>query len=233
MNRSPTLSCPEVAELAPEMGLDVLDGTTRAAVLAHLDGCAPCQALVDDMASVGDFLLTLAPPIDPPPGFQHRLLAATQPSPAPLRARRPRRTALAVAAVAAVVVAAVGIGVNVGGPSHTSGFRVSSPGAVAALGGTQLTAAALTHAGRHTGQVFLYRGRPSWLFMTVDVDGPPQQLTCQLQTTGGATTTLGAFTVSDGYRSWGSTLNNIDPGDIHAVRLLDAGGHTVADATVG
>lgn len=227
------LSCDQVHELAPEMGLGVLSGVERADVLAHLDNCGACQALVDDMAAVGDSLLALAPHIDPPPGFGARVLS--RPPATPRQARLLRWSAMpaaigvaAAAAIAAVI--AVGVGIGFGGHGHT-GFRVTQPAAVAAMGGRQLSAAVLTDSGQDRGQVFVYGGRPSWLFMTVDVSGPPQQLTCQLQTKSGSTVTLGRFTVSDGYGSWGSTLA-VDPASIVTVRLFDAHGHQVGAATI-
>jgi hypothetical protein len=214
------------------MGLGVLGGAPRADVIAHLDTCAGCRALVDDMAAVGDSLLTMAPRIEPPPGFAARVLARPAAGPRPAgRLRRPARAAaLGMTAAAAAAAIAVGVAVGFGGQGH-SAFHVSRPAAVAALGGRQLSAAPLTDHGQGRGQVFVYSGRPSWVFMTVDVGGPPRQLICQVETKDGATVTLGRFTVADGYGSWGSTLT-VDPATVDTVRLLDAGGQATAVATL-
>lgn len=226
---SSSVACGDVRDLAPEMGLGVLVGIDRARVLAHLDSCNSCRAVVYDMAGLGDSLLTLAPQLDPPPGFHTRLLAGQRASTPQQRARRPRWAVLALAA--AVVVAAVAVGVDLGGQGDTGSQVTRAP--IAAPGGGQLLAVAtLAAQGQDQGQVFVYRGRPWWVFMTVDAGGPSRQVVCQLQMKDGTTVEVGSFTVSDGYRSWGSTIT-VDPGRIHAVRLLDARGRTTAEATVG
>lgn len=230
MNSDPRmspLSCAEVQDLAPEAGLGILNGLERARVLAHLEACPACAGLVEDTAHAADTLLTLAPQIDPPAGFDARLLARQRPLPA--RRRPTRRWALG-GVVAASTAAALAVVVGVGGGGQ-SGFRVQHPAAVAALGGRAIEAAPLQHNGQEVGQVFVYAGRPSWMFMTVDIDGPPKTVTCEAQTATGDTIALGTFTTSTSYWSWGSRVN-IAPNSIRTVRLVDSNGATVATATL-
>lgn len=224
------LSCAQVRELAPELGLGVLPGRQRADALAHLQGCASCRALVEEMAELGDSLLALGPEIEPPAGFEDRLLAkraAVRRAPS----RHRRRLVPAVAAAAVAVAAAVGLVLGLGAQGGEPGFRVDHPAAVHALGGRELSVAALRHGNQELGQVFVYAGRPSWVFMTVDTEARSQRLTCELQTKQGTTVVLGSFTTSSGYGSWGSTVS-LDPTSIRGVQLVDADAHTVAAATL-
>jgi hypothetical protein len=121
------LTCAQVEALAPELALGTIDGAERAAVLSHLMGCGRCRELADQLAGVADGLLLLAPPAEPPPGFESRVLsrlgspAATERTarpgprrrtaraPAPERpARRPRRALVGIAAVALIAALAGG-----------------------------------------------------------------------------------------------------------------------------
>lgn len=225
--RMTALSCADAEELAPEASLGILTGVERARVLAHLERCPTCAGLVEGMAQTADALLTLAPDIEPPSGFATRLLARQHP-----RARRLTRPRIAIGgAIAASLAAAAGLAVAIGIGNQPS-FRVDHPAAIASLGGRALQAAPLQNAGQQVGQVFLYAGKPSWLFMTVDVDGPPRAVTCELQTATGSTVVLGTFTTSTSYRSWGSTIN-APPSFIRAVRLVDTDGTTIATASLG
>jgi hypothetical protein len=218
------LTCAEVQDLAGEMGLGVLTGVERAAVLVHLQTCEACQALVEDMAELADSLLLLGPQTEPPAGFETRLLRRSEG--AVLRRSRHVRRRLAVLMASGMVLAAgvgVGIGIAVGGSTGL-------PASVQAGGGRQLAVAILNGDGARVGQAFLYSGEPSWLFMTVDAESLPSWVSCEVRTAGGKVIHVGSFTVFGAYRSWGSTLG-VQPDQVRAVMLLDAGRHTVATAT--
>nr|WP_221204055.1 zf-HC2 domain-containing protein [Modestobacter versicolor] len=91
----------------------------RAAVRAHLDGCAACRAELRELAPLASRLADVDPArLDelpgPPPGLGDAVLAriaAEGARPADLAARRSRRTRLAaVAAAVAIAAAAFGVG---------------------------------------------------------------------------------------------------------------------------
>lgn len=121
------LSCDELQEVAPDLALDLLDGTTRAAALAHLEGCAACRTEVARLTETAGQALLASPEVPPPAGFEQRVLArlglpATEPPPRPepaalrsgrARGRSHRRRALAAVAAVAVAVAGL-VGVLVG-----------------------------------------------------------------------------------------------------------------------
>ncbi|MGH9121940.1 MAG: zf-HC2 domain-containing protein, partial [Acidimicrobiales bacterium] len=203
---SSAMTCAEAEGLAAELALGVLGGMQRSQVLAHLETCSGCRSLVDQLAAVSDVLLQLAPEVEPPAGFETRVLARTEPI-APLRAvhsLRSRRAlwlasaGAAVAGVAAVLAFAL---------PASSAFHVKNPGGVVALGGRSMVAAPLLHDGEQLGQVFAYAGNPSWVFMTVDAQTTPREVICELDLAGGQTIRLGTFPVSAGYHSLGSTVN--------------------------
>jgi anti-sigma factor RsiW len=81
---SDELTCAAARELAPDLALGLLPGAERARLLAHLAGCASCDALVAELADVADSLLLLAPGADPPPGFESAVLARIDREPAPV-----------------------------------------------------------------------------------------------------------------------------------------------------
>jgi len=218
------LSCAEVQERAGEMGLGVLGGTERAALLEHLEGCAVCRALVEDMAELADSLLLLAPQAEPPAGFESRILDRRA-VPATSTARR-RRLPVALAAVAAALVAVAGTSL---GLAFTGGqaFQVRHAGALAAGGGRFLDMAVLSEGGTQVGEAFLYAGSPSWIFMTVEGGDGRGRLTCEVRTSSGQTEVLGTFTPSGSYRSWGSTIS-VPADDLRSVVLVDAAHRQVA-----
>jgi anti-sigma-K factor RskA len=70
------LDCAQCSEQAAEFTLGVLEARERAEVLAHLQRCAYCEASVAGLAATVIRLIELLPEVDPPPGFDQRVLAA-------------------------------------------------------------------------------------------------------------------------------------------------------------
>jgi len=77
-----SLTCAELQELAAELALGTVSGAERAAAIEHLAGCAACRDLVDSLARVADSMLLLAPEVEPPPGFESKVLARMGVAPA-------------------------------------------------------------------------------------------------------------------------------------------------------
>src|SRR5438067_311006 len=96
------MTCAEVRELAPELALGVLSGRERGDALRHVDTCAGCRAELEAFSRSADALLHLAPPSEPPSGFEERVVARIARS-----VTSPRRRW--IAAVAAVAVVAAGL----------------------------------------------------------------------------------------------------------------------------
>ncbi len=80
------MGCREFSDAAAELALGVLTGRERAQALAHLDHCASCREEVRQLTATGEGLLGLLPSVEPPAGFEARVmdrigLSAPAPSP--------------------------------------------------------------------------------------------------------------------------------------------------------
>lgn len=222
---TPVFSCAELEQVAGELGLGVLGGIERAAALAHLEDCPRCRAVVEEAVRIGEHLLELGPEAPPPVGFESRVVTRWHAPAARGRQRDRRRWTVLGAGVGAAATAAglfLGLGLS-GGQGH-------QPAAVSAAGAAQTRTASLISDHHEVGKVFVVAGKPSWLFMRVQMGGSPQTVTCQLVTRSGQLVDLGTFSVSDGYwSSWSSTVS-VDPSSIQSVRLVGAGGQVLSRA---
>ena len=82
------MGCAEFADAAAELALGVLTGRERARALAHLDRCEACRENVRQLTVTGEELVGLLPAIEPPAGFETRVmerLGLGTPAPAPAR----------------------------------------------------------------------------------------------------------------------------------------------------
>ena len=204
MSEPNEMSCREFSDMAAELALGVLTGRERAAAIAHLDGCDACRDNVRQLTMTGEGLLELLPTVEPPAGFETRVmerigLAGPAPSPAPGRAQprsRPGRYAPGRPAGPAgpgqpalsprpqlgrtrrmLAVAAVAVAVVAGGLAGWGlGNGTSSPAS------TPLASAALLSASHQTvGKIFLYQGSPRWLYMSVDMPSGNGTVLCQVR----------------------------------------------------
>src|SRR6266567_2473639 len=191
------LSCARMRELAPELALDVLTGYERATAQAHLGMCPQCREYVSSLTQIGDRLLTLVPGVEPPVGFEDRVLARMD-FPAQRTARQRRRWWPMAVAAAAVVAVVFGVGGWVAGDLTDSGTT-----SVAGPTSQVLRFAQFRSADQHqVGQVFTYGGSPWWVYMTVTNAGAAT-VWCQLQEQDGKYIDIGSFQLSGGKGSWG------------------------------
>jgi putative zinc finger protein len=237
------MNCPEFQDVAAELALGVLTGRERAQAMAHLEHCEACGANLRQLTLTGEGLLGLLPAMEPPAGFETRVMdriGLAPPAPAPARrfawlphlgrreasqggTDRPRqlgrtRRVFAVAAVALAVVAG-GLG------GWAAGNGASSPA------GQPLHSAVLesaTH--QHVGKIYLYQGRPQWMYMSVNMPSGTEAVICQVRDRDGHFTTVGSFRLTNGYGYWGSPAPG-NPGSLMGARLVTAGGTVLATAT--
>jgi hypothetical protein len=221
----------------------------RARALEHLDRCDVCRENVRQLTATGEELVGLLPAMEPPAGFETRVmerLGLGTPAPGPARqlnpARRlgrkladwiggwtrtggvsyPRRI-LATAAVAVAVIAA-GLG---GWGLHAA---TSSPTA------SPLSSAALLTASHQTaGTVYFYDAGSRWLYMSVDIpsgSGAARNgiVICQVEDPDGHVTTVGSFRLTGGYGYWGSP-DPVTNGPLTGARLVTTTGTVLATAT--
>jgi anti-sigma-K factor RskA len=239
MSEHSDMGCGEFADVAAELALGVLTGRERADALAHLDRCDACRETVRQLTLTGEGLLGLLPAIEPPPGFESRVMARIgieAPGPAHARntgvrhawrlglhwpARRPvRRTLAAVALAVAVVVAGVG----------GWGLHAATSPAAAPVASSPLSSAALLTASHHSvGQIFYYDAGQRWMYMSVDLESGNGVVRCQLAGQNGRFITVGSFRLDSGYGSWGSQAHGVD-GRVTSARLINAKGTVLATA---
>jgi len=219
------MDCEEFADVAAELALGVLTGRERAQALAHLDRCDSCRAQVRQLTLTGEELLGLLPAVEPPPGFETRVMERITPAgPAVAPGRAPRRgptRTRRMLAAAAVALAAVGAGVG-GWGLHAAIAPASST--------TALTSAALVSASGHSaGRIFLYHSNQPWLYMSVDVPSRNGTVVCQVLGSDGRVTTVGSFRLTDGYGAWGGPVPR-KAGQVTGARLVSPGGTVLASA---
>ena len=85
-------------------------------------------------------------------------------------------------------------------------------------------------ASQNLGQIVVYDGNPSWVFMVVkgsSYDGP---VTCRLHATDGSTVMTGAFYLRDGTGQLAKTIG-VDVGHLGGAQLVTPTGATLASAT--
>jgi hypothetical protein len=214
-------------ELAPELALGLVTGPERAEALLHLQGCAACRDHLAELARLHDSLLALIPGAEPPAGFEARVLDRLN-----TRQVRParRRLALATAGVlaAAVVGGVVVAGVSGRGPEPGPPAPPPSPASPDA-GERTVMYAPLTAGDHEIGQVYAYRGSPSWIYVYLEADASPGPLTCVLQREDGTTMATASFQVTGGDAFWGGPVP-LDRSGLARIRVSDATGTVLATA---
>lgn len=235
------MNCAEFADVAAELALGVLTGRERADALAHLDQCDACAANVRQLTTAGEALLGLLPSMEPPPGFETRVMARLGfPTPEPTPAfgqenrsdkklsHRTRRMLAAAAAVAAVAGAGFG-----GWGLHAATSPSLSASASRAAPPTLTTVKLLTADHDDAGEIYVYTGSgPRWMYMSIDLDSASrtQTVICQLESADGRVTTVGAFTLANGYGAWGSPAW-VGDGTPVGARLVTPDGKVLATAS--
>lgn len=208
------------ADLA-ETALGVVSGRRRSEVLRHVETCPTCSVELEELVIVADTLLPLAGESEPPVGFELRLAQRLQADASQRSPRRLRRTGVLLAAAA--VTAALGFGI---GALATSGSSAGPSEAMA-----NITSASLSSRGHVVGEFLVSAGKPAWMFMTVDSGSWSGVVTCQVILTGGRVETVGQFTLSGGYGSWGAALTSA-AGQVRGARLVGADGTVFASARI-
>ena len=95
------MTCAHLHDVAAELALGVLSGRERATAIAHLEQCRACREEVRQLMVVGGLFPELLPPVEPPAGFETRVLqllrgsaqpeCQPEPRPLPRPERGPRR----------------------------------------------------------------------------------------------------------------------------------------------
>jgi hypothetical protein len=212
------MACEHTRDLAAELALGIADGADRARALRHLAECPECRRTVEELSAVADELLLLAPAHEPPAGFESRVLARMA---VPRPRRRGRRLLVPLAAAAAA--AAVAAGIVVGATSDDRRLADQYRATLAAANGSYFEAARLRDAGqRPSGLVYGYRGRPSWIYVSVYADRRSTRYRVELALRSGRRMALPAFRLDPETGSAGQAIP-VDLEEVVGVRLVGAG----------
>jgi hypothetical protein len=151
---------------------------------------------------------------------QNRVIPMVRPAP-----RSRGRTALVgVAAALALVGATVATTEAVDHPASRRAALPLPPGQELRTGTFEDAAS------QNLGQIVVYGGNPSWVFMAVtgsSYDGP---VTCRLHATNGSTVMTGVFYVHGGTGQLAKTIR-VDVGQLGGAQLVTPTGATLASAT--
>jgi len=212
--------CEETRDLAAEVALGIADGEERARLLEHAAACADCRRELERLSGLADELLVLGPEHEPPAGFELRVLRALRPRPE--RRRWVRAWPAVAAALAAALLTAGGLLLAFRDDRRVADHYRAT---LAQADGSYFGAIRLHDAaGAPGGSVFIYRGSPSWLVVTV---APPRRASvagAELVARDGRRIPLPSFRLGGG--AWGGTLS-IDLEALAAVHLLDRDGRSV------
>jgi hypothetical protein len=215
-------TCAQVRELAPELALGVLGGGERAEVIAHVNVCARCQARVLELTEVADALPLLAPEIEPPAGFESRVLARIHAG----RRHDRRRWFAAIAAVAAAVAI---LSITVVRVIESGDSTAATTTATTTAGAPVEVAMHGTVTGAPAGWAYVSDGHAVAVNVNYGVASGDYQV--RATAPGGTVETLGTMTVDAGRGSWtGRSAQKIMNGS--TVALVDSAGHEMCHGTV-
>jgi hypothetical protein len=225
------LTCQQCQELAAELALDVLPCHQRARALAHLEGCTTCQDTVSALTVTADRLVELLPAVEPPAGFEQRVVKALTP-PLP----RARRRWIPAAGLLAIVLVAGGWIFDRATHDLTPTPIITQPENDTQAGERTVLYAPLTTGGhqiaeRQIGHAYVYPGSPSWIYLSLDTDTTTtsDKVQCEVIRRDGSTVPVGTFPLTHGHGTWGGPAP-VDRDTLAIARVITGNGHTLARA---
>lgn len=198
------MTCDELRAVAAEVALEQLTGSERAAALGHLASCPECRAVVTELATVADSLLLLAPSVEPPSGFESRVLGrldGAQP------ARRSARGGIAAALMAAAAIGAV-VGFSVAGDDDRAVLPV---------------AAELRNARGEAAGNILLADDPDRMTCVFEDEKFGGAYEVEVVLADGSVASVGSFRSDGAPWTWTARLS-VDVADVRTVRVLDDDG---------
>jgi Putative zinc-finger len=207
-------SCHVVRESAPDFALGALTGRERAEVVAHLDHCPACQALVGEYASVADGLLELIPEAEPAADLAPSVLETMRPARGPRARRR-------VAALVAAALVAIGLGTGLTLTLASGGSDGRSTATPALRSAPMLGSGDIT-----VGRVVTTDDRPPTIAVSVDYWLPDGTYELAAHYRPGAAMPLGTLEVVNGRGTW---TGGASATDLVAVTLADQSGNVVCE----
>jgi hypothetical protein len=214
VNPHERVDCATFDDDVDELALGHLDEPRRSRLLAHAAACAHCHASLESLGTIVDRLLLAAPEVEPPEGFESRVLQRIPDDPAASSSKR--SIGRWVVSITAVVVAFLAGGALVAQldrePAPDVASIVTADGA--AIGSVQLVRDPVPHV-----VVAITSPRPD-----------PGMRTCELQRPDGSWEQVGWWDERD--IESGAWAVGIDPALLEATAMrITADGRTLAAAT--
>ena len=204
--------CDATRALAAELALGVAEGADRGEALAHLAGCADCQAEVRRLTDAVDAVVALAPEAEPPAGFESSVLSRLG------QERTADRRRPWVLGAAAAVLLTVGVAVGLLAARGDEGSTSLATARMAAPDGEVV--GEVWRTGEADAAVFV--SVPAWAQVEDSGTGAPRY-TLRLELADGETIEVGDFGLGDGSSSW-AVPTELDGDDIRAVSVVDDSG---------
>jgi hypothetical protein len=151
------------------------------------------------------------------------LSPSEQPIVRPLRMHRARTALVAVAAGLAVIGGTVAI------TEVSNRATVQQSATAVPQGQTLRTATFQSLAGQDAGQIVLYHGHPSWVFMKVDLPQSIGTVKCKLHLANGEVVAAGTVQLHDGRGEFSQSIP-LNAGMARGATLYDSSGVVVASA---
>jgi hypothetical protein len=205
------VTCDEFDAEVDELAVGAVSEPRRSELLAHVATCPSCAARLRQLSDVADRLLLLAPTVEPPAGFESRVVST---APAAGSSWTTWRRSAAGLAVAAALVGAVLVG------------RVTSPdeqrhqAAIVAVSG-----------GATVGRIELVADPAPHVVIAIDHPRPgPGVRSCELERADGSTVVVGSWTydeIESGVWAAGIDRSLLDAVAMH---VIDNDGTVIATA---
>lgn len=219
---------------ADELALGLLGEPQRTALLTHATRCPACRSLLDNLAAVGDRLLLAAPELEPPAGFEGRVLdrlptttGRTEPGAGAASGIARQAPAGRAGGRSWLVTAAVAVALVIGAVAATAALTGRTTSDVDAEG------AIVTASGQEVGEIRLLTKPVPHLLITVpNPQGAPGVRFCELQRPDGSWVRVGSWEAVD--IASGVWAAGIDPSllDATAMRVVTDQGVLLATATL-
>lgn len=221
------MTCNEFREQLAELAVGGIDASERNDLLSHSADCASCQMALEQMTTVADRVLDETPEIEPPPGFEQRVLSHLNAAPLAATVSAPRarvRTAILVAcALAAGSIATVLV-------ANAVRDRAQPNAAVHAVRQGTL----IRKDGRPNGQVMLVDQPRAMVIVTIDHPRPfTGRVNCELVLPNGQKSVVGSWSYDE--VESGAWAVGIPDESLAAVRMnvLDTTGAVAASSALG
>jgi hypothetical protein len=213
--------CEDIRALSAELALGIASGEERARVLDHAANCRECTHALQQLTAVTDQLLLLAPEEEPPSGFEERVLAKIRPEPV---RRRPFKQRLWRPLLAGAAGAALASGILVASFNNDVQLAHDYRQALAAADGSRFVAVPVRDgAGAKRGSVSMYKGRPSWIVVSLSPGSRVPVRAAEIVSRDGRRVPLSGFQLRGGV--WGGPLP-VPLEQVASVQLLGPGGRS-------